>query len=87
VAVNCVVRPAPPKFIVVGLTVMEVSDGELMQLVSGNTRPASKSAPKQKRLNIVGLLAFFNGFGSAITQRSRTSFSTLDYIPFPHLAT
>jgi hypothetical protein len=61
---------------------MEVSEGELLQLVSNTTRPVSKNAPKRKRLNILSLLAFFNGFGSACAQRSRTSFSTLDYIPF-----
>jgi hypothetical protein len=57
VAVNCVVRPVPPKAMVVGVTVMEVSEGSpLVQPAIVMARPVSNNAFKHARLNIKDLL-------------------------------
>ena len=57
---------------------MEVSEGELMQLVSGRKRPAISNAFKHERLNIDDLLGPA-GFDSAVPRRIRILLSTFDY--------
>src|SRR5271157_350829 len=57
VAESCAVRPTPPKFTVAGVTVIESNSVALPQPKNGTTRQMSNSAPRRKRLNIVGLLA------------------------------
>jgi hypothetical protein len=57
VAVSCDVTPWPPKFTTFGVTTIEVSDGELIQLVIGINTPVINKAPNKERLRIQNLLA------------------------------
>src|SRR5581483_6645392 len=51
-AVSCAVRPAPPKFIVLGLTTIDVKPGLAVQLESDTVRPITIKAPSRERKRI-----------------------------------
>src|ERR1035438_3765520 len=62
---------------------MESSPEPLVQPAIGNNRPANSSAFKQKRSNILHLLAVPAGFACLVARRSRDLTSDPDYRSYP----